>query len=95
MPYGIETGNTTRGIRAEVVDAMVKQTAERTYKFKQACAIVTTSAWKNTFFREDTTVLTGASGNSQKGIPRGANFPQAVVKWTELSVRIVKHGLNI
>lgn len=90
----IQHGGTERALRAEVVDSMVKQIAEASYKFKQALAIVPTSAWKNTFFREDTTILSGPSGNSQKGIPRGANFPQAVVKWTEISVRIVKHGLE-
>jgi len=92
MGYDIQTGGSNRGIRAEVVDAMVKQIAERTYKFKQALAIVPTSAWKNTFFREDPTVMAGQSGNAFKGIPRGAEFPQAVQKWEEVSVRIIKHG---
>jgi len=94
MVFNIETGQQNKGIRKEVIDGMVKQTAARAYKFKQAVAIVTTNAWKNTFFREDLTVLTGRSGNSQKGIPRGANFPQRVVKWQEVSVRVVKHGLE-
>jgi len=92
MVYGLESGTTA--IRAEVIDSMVKQIAAQTYKFKQACAIVPTSAWKNTFFRENPTVLAGASGNATKGIPRGANFPQATVSWEEVSVRIVKYGLE-
>lgn len=82
------------GLRKEVVDAMVKQTAARSYKFKQACAVVSTNAWKNTFFREDQTIPAGQSGNATKGIPRGANFPQYSLEWKEVSVRIVKHGLE-
>jgi len=73
---------------------MVKQIAAQTYKFKQACAIVPTSAWKNTFFRENTNVLAGGVGNTTKGLPRGANFPQATVAWEEVSVKIVKYGLE-
>ena len=92
MAYNLESG--TVGIRKEVIDSMVKQTAARSYKFKQAVAIIPTSAWKNTFFREDLTVLTGQSGNAIKGIPRGANFPQATVDWEEVSVRIIKHGME-
>lgn len=90
--YDLQTGST--GLRTEVIDKMVKQTAARSYKFKQAVAIVPTNAWKNTFFREDLTVLSGTGYNTVKGIPRGANFPQAVVEWEEVSVKIVKYGLE-
>jgi len=92
MAYDLESGST--GLRAEVIDSMVKQIAAQTYKFKQACAVVPTSAWKNTFFRENPDVLAGGVGNTTKGIPRGANFPQATVGWEEVSVRIVKYGLE-
>ena len=94
MTYNIESGSSNYGIRAQVVDAMVKQIAAATYKFKQACAIVPTSAWKNTFFREATDVLAGQTGNAITGIPRGANFPQATPKWEEVNVRIVKYGFE-
>lgn len=90
MTYDLQTGS--KNLRTEVVDSMIKQIAQRAYKFKQAVSIVPTSAWKNTFFREDTTILNGQPGNRTKGIPRGANFPQATVKWEEVSVRIIKHG---
>lgn len=90
--YDTQSGSSP--IRAEVVDSMVKQIAERAYKFKQAVAIVPTSAWKNTFFREQTDIPAGQTGNATKGIPRGANFPQYALSWQEVSVRIVKHGLE-
>jgi hypothetical protein len=95
MSYDIQTGTINRGIRKEVVDALVKQTAEASYKFKQACAVVSTDSWKNSFFREDPTVLAGPTGNTvATGLPRGANFPQQTVKWEEVSVRIIKYGLE-
>ena len=81
-------------LRKEVIDSMVKQTAAQTYKFKQAVSIVPTSAWKNTFFREGTSVLKGNTGNTTKGIPRGSNFPQDKVNWQEITVRIIKYGLE-
>ena len=92
MTYNLEAGTTP--IRSEVIDSMIKQTAARSYKFKQACAIVSTNAWTNTFFREDTTVPAGKTGNLTKGLPRGATFPQYSLSWEEVSVKIVKHGLE-
>jgi len=92
MAYNQQAGTST--IRAEVIDSMVKQVAARTYKFKQACAEVSTSAWKNTFFREDLTIPAGKSGNATNHIPRGANFPQFSLAWEEVSVRIIKYGLE-
>lgn len=79
-------------LRSEVVDKAVKQVAARQYKFKQAVAISSTSAWKNTFHREETDIPSGQTGNAFKGIPRGANFPQYALSWEEISVRITKFG---
>lgn len=92
--YPISRGRDSPAIRPEVVDYMVKQTAQQAYKFKQAVSVVPTSSWNNTFFREDQTVLAGQSGNSQKGVPRGANFPQAYARWQEVTVRVIKHALE-
>jgi len=92
MAYNLEAG--TGGIRKEVIDSMIKQTAARSYKFKQAVAVIPTNAWKNTFFREELTVPAGKTGNLTKGIPRGANFPQYTLNWEEVSVKIIKHGLE-
>jgi hypothetical protein len=94
MVYDFGVGTGSRALRAEVVDKMVHQIAERSYKFMQAVAVVPSSSWKNTFFREDPTILTGQTGNVVKGLPRGANFPQQSVKWEEVSIRIVKHGIE-
>ena len=81
-------------LRKEVVDAMVKQIAEPSYKFKQAVTVVSTNAWKNTFFREDTTMSSGPAGNLFKGVPWGANIPQSDTTWQEVSTRIVAHKVE-
>lgn len=92
MAYDQQTG--TASLRAEVVDKTIKGFATATYKFKQAVNISSTNAWKNTYFREASGALTGATGNAIKGLPRGANFPQAVVTWEEVTARLQKYGLE-
>jgi hypothetical protein len=92
MAYDLQSGSNS--LRGEVIDSMVKQIAERTYKFKQAVAVESTSDWSQVFFRENPTVLTGATGNLTRGIPIGANFPQASVSFEKVNVRIVKFGLE-
>jgi len=87
-----EIGGVT--LRKEVVDSVIKGFAERAYKFKQAVSISTTNAWKESFFRETSTPLTGQTGNAVKGIPRGANFPQATPEWTKIASYIEKYGLE-
>jgi len=84
----------TTNLRATTFDSAIKQITPGLYKFKQATAIVPTSAWKNYFFREDPDVLAGQSGNNTKGIPRGAAFPQASVSLERVSTIIEKYGLE-
>lgn len=81
-------------MRTKFYDKVVKGFATAMYKFKQAVTISSTSAWKNYFYRETSTPLTGPSGNAIKGIPRGATFPQAVVEWTKVASTIEKYGLE-
>ena len=81
-------------LRAEVVDKAIKGFAVQAYKFKQAVSISTTNAWKNTYYREESTPLASPTGNAIKGLPRGANFPQAVVKWEKVETVIEKYGLE-
>lgn len=92
MAFDQETG--TADLRKEVVDKVIRDIAKPSYKFKQAVRIVKTNAWKQTFFRASTTVLTGASGASVEGIPRGAAFPRATPTTEEVNSYIVKYGLE-
>lgn len=87
-----ETGEDV--LRATSYDLAIKQIANYTYKFKQLVSVVSSSSWKNYFFREQTTVPTGQSGNAIKGIPRGADFPHAVLSWEQVTSRIDKYGLS-
>ncbi len=88
-----EVGQET--LRKTFYDKSIKQISARAYKFKQACAIVPGNAWKNYFYRETTTVLTGtATTNPVKGIPRGSPFPSATAEWTRILAVIQKYGLE-
>lgn len=81
-------------VRATSYDLAIKQLANYSYKFKQLVSVVTSGSWKNYFFREQTDVPTGQSGNAIKGIPRGADFPNAVLSWEQVASRIEKYGLS-
>ena len=87
-----EVGEDT--LRATTYDNAIKQLAIYSYKMKQLVSVVSSGSWKNYFFRETTTVPTGQSGNAIKGIPRGADFPDAVISWEQISSRIEKYGLS-
>lgn len=80
-------------LRATAYDIAIKQIANYSYKFKQIVSVVTSSSWKNYFFREQTSVPEGQEGNAIKGIPRGADFPNAVLSWEQVASRIEKYGL--
>lgn len=81
-------------IRGTYYDSAVKAIADATYKFKQALTISTTGAWTNYFYRGTNTVLAGQSGNDEKGIPRGAEFPNANTSWDRIQSIIEKYGLE-
>ena len=81
-------------LRAISYDKAVKQLAQYAYKMKQLVSVVSSGSWKNYFFREQTNVPEGQSGNAIKGIPRGADFPNAVLSWETISSRIEKYGLS-
>jgi len=81
-------------LRATAYDLAIKQIANYSYKFKQLVSVVSSSSWKNYFFREQTDVPEGQEGNAIKGIPRGADFPSAVLSWEQVTSRIDKYGLS-
>lgn len=82
-------------LRATTYDLSIKQIANYSYKMKQLVSVVGAGkSWKNYFFREDTSVPTGQEGNAIKGIPRGADFPNAVLSWEQVASRIQKYGLS-
>lgn len=92
MPYDLQATGTS--LRKEVVDRMVKQIGQQSYKLKQVVSVIPTSAWSNVYYRENPAVLTGPSGNAIKGLAPGANFPQKSVDWEKVTGRITKFGLE-
>ena len=92
MAFQEEAG--TQQIRAQFFDKMVKGITIKAYKFKQALTLNSTSSWKNFFYREDAGVLAPPTGTNKKGIPRGANFPQASVLFERIQTVITKYGLE-
>ena len=81
-------------IRATAYDTAIKQIAQYSYKMKQLVSVVSSSSWKSYFFREQTNVPADQAGNAIKGIPRGAEFPNAVLSWEQVSSLIQKYGLS-
>jgi len=86
-------------VRGTYYDKVVKGFADAAYKFKQGVTISPTSAWTNYFYRGSTGVLagnttTGATAKLEKGIPRGADFPQASISWERVTSVISKYGLE-
>ena len=88
-----ETG--AESLRAITYDNTVKQLAKYAYKFKQLVSVVPTGTWKDKFRRETLTIPAGISGNDTAGIPRGADFPNAVISWEQVTATIKKFGLEI
>jgi len=81
-------------LRATSYDLAIKQLAIYSYKFKQLVSVVNSKSWKGYFFREQTDIPEGEEGNAIKGIPRGADFPNAVLSWEQVTSRIEKYGLS-
>lgn len=81
-------------VRATAYDLAIKQMVKYAYKMKQLVSVTTSSSYKNYFFREQTNIPTDQAGNAIKGIPRGADFPNAVLSWEQVASRIEKYGLS-
>lgn len=81
-------------LRAERISKIVTGFALQKYKFKQLCMIESSSSWQETYFQESKTELTGSTGSSIKGVPRGAQFPNAEVIWTRKTKRQEKYALE-
>lgn len=90
--YPIESGSASTGIRKEVIDNLLKIYAQPSYVLKNLLSTSTTGGWQNTYYAEDPAVLTAPTGNSTKGIPRGANFPQMSTSNIEKTGWITKYG---
>lgn len=83
-------------LRAEEIDAVVKNYALEQFTGRQICSIVSTSSEKNTYYQEtdsDITQMT-TTGISDTGFTnsQGAIFEHVNHSWTETAERVKIHG---
>lgn len=81
-------------LRAENVSRVVTSFALQEYRMKQICMVQSSSAWKETYWKETAADLTAKGNLDVKGVPRLANFPYGEVTWTEASSRHLKHAME-
>ncbi len=92
MAYDQQPG--TAKLRKTYVDKFIKGFALRNYRFKEALRQSSTNSWHSEFYRESSSDLTAGTTRNVKGIPRGAAFPQAFVKWEKIKNTMEKYGLE-
>ena len=81
-------------LRAENVSKVVTGFALQAYRIKELCLVQTSSAWKETYFKETAADLTASGTRNVEGVSRLANFPYAEVTWTEASSRLKKFAVE-
>jgi len=79
-------------LRAAFIDSAIKAVALMEYKLRTLFSISTTNAWKNSYFRETNTEITGGTGSPVRGVPRFSPFPGGQVTETKVDAYIEKYG---
>jgi len=70
----------------------IKGFAKKRYVMKDLVMNVSGNSWTESFYQKTATSLTGGTGSSVKGIPRGADFPFLERGVTLKSAVILQHG---
>jgi hypothetical protein len=80
-------------LRKEFIDTAVKAVVKEEEKWKSLCAIDTSSAWTESYFRETNDDTTdGGTGSPIRGVPQYAPFPFFDVTETKVSSVIQKYA---
>ena len=80
-------------LRKDFIDTAVKAVVKIEEKWKALCAVDTSSAWTESYFRETNDDSTdGGTGSPIKGVPQYAPFPFFDVTETKVSSIIQKYA---
>jgi hypothetical protein len=80
-------------LRKEFIDTAVKAVVKEEEKWKSLCAIDSSSAWTESYFRETNDDSTdGGTGSAIRGVPQYAPFPFFDVTETKVSSVIQKYA---
>ena len=83
---------TEQDTRKQIWEQDIKGFAEKRYVMKELVMEVSTDAWTNSYYQKTAISLTGGTGSSVKGIPRGADFPFMERGVTLKNAIILQHG---
>ena len=81
-------------LRKETIEKTVQGFALQEYVMKQLVAVSPSSSWKESYFAETATELTGGANQAIRGIPRLSAFPTASVTWAKRTAYIEKYGIE-
>lgn len=79
-----------QNLRAENINSAVKGFALKKFKMKQVLQQVSSSAWEETYYREQAAEITAQGSLSVRGVPRGASFPKVNTTWSKFTGRQLK-----
>jgi len=79
-------------IRGENINKVVKVWAQKKFKLKPLLMNVSSNKWKETYYKEDPTILTASGTRNVNQVGRFSEFPTVERSWTEVSAVHFKYG---
>jgi hypothetical protein len=79
-------------VRKQTWDRDIKGFAKKRYVMKELVMTTSSNSWNNSFYQKTANSLTGGTGSSVQGIPRGADFPFLERGVTLKNAIILQHG---
>jgi hypothetical protein len=79
-------------LRGENISSVVKVFAQKKFKLKPLLQQVSSNKWTETYYKEDSTILTASGTRNIKEIGRLSEFPTVQRSWTKVSAEHFKYG---
>ena len=79
-------------VRKQTWERDIKGFAAKRYVMKEIVMSTSSNSWNNSYYQKTATSLTGGTGSSVQGIPRGADFPFLERGVTLKNAIILQHG---